>query len=101
MSFDLAFLPLLMTMAAVSFVTRAGGFWLMRFMPTSTPIEAALKATPIAVMVGIVAPAAGRGGSAELAALVVIFLSMKVFGNDLIAAVLGVATVALTRHLLA
>jgi len=99
-SFDPQFLPLLAAMVLVSFATRAGGFWLMKFVPASPAVEAALKATPIAVMVGIVAPAAARGSHGEIAALAVIFVAMKVIGNDIAAAILGVATVAIVRFVM-
>ena len=55
MTLDAAFIPLLLTMAAASFLCRASGFWLMRFAPVTPRVQAALNATPLAVMVGIVA----------------------------------------------
>ncbi|GAB5469099.1 MAG: hypothetical protein Kilf2KO_21290 [Rhodospirillales bacterium] len=99
MSFDTAFLPLLMTMVVVSFVTRAGGFWLMRYLPSNPAVDAAFKATPLAVMVGIVTPAAARGSWPEIVALAAIGLAMRFTENDLAAMLVGVATVALIRHL--
>lgn len=98
MSFDIAFLPLLVVMAVTSFVTRAGGFWLMRYVSTTPAIEAALKATPLAVMVGIVTPVAARGNFPELVALAAILVTVRITGNDLIGAIIGVATVALLRQ---
>ena len=61
-------------------------------------MQAALRAAPLAVMVGIVTPAAARGQPAELVALGVIALAMKLTRNDLVAALAGVATVALVRY---
>lgn len=97
MSVDPAFLPLLLVMALASFACRASGFWLMRFIPATPRLEAALKATPLAVMVGIVAPVAMRGQPSELVALGVVGLTMRLTGNDLVAALAGVATVAAWR----
>ena len=97
MSIDLALLPLLVAMAAASFACRAGGFWLMRFVPVTPRLQAALRATPLAVMVGIVAPAAARGRPAELAALVLVAAVARWTNNDLLAALVGVAAVAALR----
>jgi uncharacterized membrane protein len=99
MSITPEFLPLLAAMAAASFACRAGGFWLMRFVPVTPRLEAALKATPLAVMVGIVAPVAARGHLPELAALAAVFVAMRLTGNDLLAALAGVTVVALLRAL--
>ena len=99
MSIDPALLPLLVAMAAASFACRVGGFWLMRFVPATKRIEAALRATPLAVMVGIVAPAAARGNVAEVAALVLVAIVVRTTGNDLVAALAGVIAVATLRLL--
>lgn len=99
MSVDAALLPLLVAMAAASFACRAGGFWLMRFVPVTPRLQAALRATPLAVMVGIVAPAAARGNAAELAALVLVAAIVRRTNNDLLAAIAGVAVVAGLRAL--
>jgi uncharacterized membrane protein len=97
MSLDPGFLPLLAAMAAASFTCRAGGFWLMWFVPATPRLEAALKATPLAVMVALVAPVAARGEPASLAALAVVLVTMRLVGSDLVAALAGVAVVALLR----
>jgi uncharacterized membrane protein len=82
-----------------SLACRIGGFWLMRFVSITPKLEAALKATPLAVMVGIVAPAAAHGSYAEILALLVIAALMRFTRNDLISGVGGMATVALWRML--
>ena len=99
MSIDPALLPLLVAMAVASFACRAGGFWFMRFVPQTKRLEAALRATPLAVMVGIVAPAAARGNVAELAALALVAIVVRTTGNDLVAALAGVIAVAALRLL--
>jgi uncharacterized membrane protein len=76
-----------------------GGFWFMHFVPVTPRIEAALKATPLAVMIGIVAPVAARGNPAELAALAAIAVIMRWSSSDLVAAMGGVAVVAAARFL--
>lgn len=101
MSFRVELLPALLAFAMASFVCRAAGFWLMRFVTVTPRVKAALAAAPLAVMLGIVAPAAVRGELPEWLGLGVIALVMRATRNDLIAALAGVATVALGRALLA
>lgn len=91
------FLVALIAMALASFGCRIGGFVLMRFVRITPPLEAALRAIPLAVMIGIVAPVAAAGRPAELAALAVIVVVMKLTGKDVVAALAGVAVVAILR----
>jgi len=88
----------LAALALASYGCRAGGFWLMRFIAITPRLEVALRAAPLAVMIGVVTPAALHGGSAEIGGLVVAALAMRVFGNDLVATVAGVVAVALLRY---
>jgi uncharacterized membrane protein len=88
------FLLFVLIIGAASLACRFGGFWLMRFVPITPRLEAALRATPLAVMVGLVTPAALRGGIVEAAALVATGATMKLTGSDLFSAVVGVAVVA-------
>jgi uncharacterized membrane protein len=83
--------------AAASLFCRFGGFWLMRYVTITPRLEAALKATPLAVMAGIVTPAALQGSWPEWIALAATALVMKLGGNDLAAAVAGVVAVAVLR----
>jgi uncharacterized membrane protein len=92
-------LPLLLAVALAAFVCRAGGFWLMRFVSVTPRVDAALKAAPLGVMIGIVFPAALRGAIPEWLGLVVAALVMRFTRRDLVAALAGVATVAVTRAL--
>jgi uncharacterized membrane protein len=93
------FLPFLAGIAAASFLCRVGGFWFMHLIGVTPRLEAALKATPLAVMIGIVAPVAARGNPPELLALGVIALVMRWMPSDLAAAMAGVAVVAIARFL--
>lgn len=88
------FSVLLLVMAIASFACRAGGFWLMRFVTITPRLEAALKATPLAVMIGIVAPAAASGRPPELLGIAVTAILMRLTGNDLLAALAGVGALA-------
>jgi uncharacterized membrane protein len=97
---DQAFLPLLLAMALASYACRAAGFYLMGFVPGSPRIEAALRATPLAVMVGISVPALMSGRLPEIAGLAVIVVLARVMGSDAVPAFAGIAMVALLRAFL-
>jgi uncharacterized membrane protein len=84
-------------MALASFACRISGFLLMGYVTITPRVEAALKAIPISVMVGIVTPAATSGKLPELVGLLAVGLAMKLVRNDLAAAVAGAATVAVAR----
>ncbi|RYI11982.1 MAG: branched-chain amino acid ABC transporter [Acetobacteraceae bacterium] len=88
---------LLVVMAGAAFLCRMAGFTLMRFVPVSPRVEAALRATPLAVMAGITALAVQAGGVAEglaLASVVGLTLALR---SDVAAAMLGVVVVAVLR----
>ncbi len=89
----------LTVLTAASMSCRFGGFWLMRFVRIGPRLDAALKTTPIAVMVGIAAPAALHGSWPEWLALAAVIIAMKLIRNDLLAAVAGVALIAVLRAL--
>ena len=48
-------LIILAVMALAAGICRGGGFWLMRFVPITPRVHAALNAIPIAVLMGIMA----------------------------------------------
>jgi uncharacterized membrane protein len=93
-------LLLLLALGLASYACRIGGFWLMRFVAPTPRLEAALRAAPLAVMVGIVAPVAVRGGPADWLGLAVTAIVMRCTGNDLMATLAGVTAVAVSRALL-
>jgi len=94
------FLPALAAMAAASLFCRVGGYMLMRFIPVTPRVEAALKGTPLAVMIGIVVPVAMKGNIPELIALAAVALTMRFARDDMIAAMIGVFVVAIGRWFL-
>jgi uncharacterized membrane protein len=95
---DTLLLVAVMTLAAA--ICRGGGFWLMRFVPVTPRVHGALNAIPIAVMMGIMAPALMRGGVPEGAAVVATAGVAKIGGNDLLGILAGLATVALLRQVM-
>jgi uncharacterized membrane protein len=90
----------MLALASASFACRAGGFWLMRFVTVTPRLRATLAAAPLAVMLGIVTPAALRGGVAEWAGLAAALVVMRLARNDLLAMFSGVIAVALARAFL-
>lgn len=97
MSASPSFAELLVVMAVVAFICRAGGFFIMRFLPPSERLDAALRGTPLAVMSGIVALAMVHGTVVEIVALGITVLAMFAVRHELIAAFIGVGAVAAMR----
>jgi uncharacterized membrane protein len=93
------FAILLLVMAAAAFFCRVAGFTLMRLVPVSARVEAALRATPLAVMAGIAVLALQSGGLAEALALLAVVGLTVLIGSDVAAALLGVVIVAMLRWL--
>ena len=91
------FLPLLFAAALAAYGLRAGGFALMRFVPMTPRVEAALRATPIGVMAGILVVALLKGGPAEWIAAALVIIAARLTGQEITAGLLGIATVALLR----
>jgi len=92
-------LVVIAAMALAAALCRFSGFWLMRFVPITPRVQAGLAAIPIAVMAGIMAPAIMRGGLPESVGMVATIGAVKLGGNDLVAIVAGLTTVALLRQL--
>lgn len=92
-----SFPTLLAVMAAAAFLCRVAGFTLMRLVPVSPRVEAALRATPLAVMAGITALAVQAGGLAEALALGSVVGLTLILRSDVAAALSGVVVVAVLR----
>ncbi|MBP9181527.1 MAG: AzlD domain-containing protein [Fuscovulum sp.] len=90
---------MLAVMTAAALFCRFAGFLAMRFLPPSARLDAALKATPLAVMAGITAQALVAGGLVEALALSAAMVLSVTTRNDVGAAVAGVGVAALLRAL--
>ncbi|MCC7273487.1 MAG: AzlD domain-containing protein [Alphaproteobacteria bacterium] len=86
-------------MALATYATRAGGFWMMRWLPMSRGVEAWLRHIPGAVIVALLAPMIARGGVPEIVGTAVAAAVMRLARHDLVAIVAGIATVAALRRL--
>ena len=95
--------PALLTilgMALVTYITRAGGLWLMSFVTPSPRVEAWLRQIPGAVLVAIAAPTVLASSLSEtLASLVTVLVAWRT-KNVLVAMIVGVAAVWILRRLL-
>lgn len=90
---------MLAVMTAAALICRFAGFLAMRFLPPSARLDAALRATPLAVMAGITAQALAAGGWVEALALGTAMALSVVTRNDVAAAIAGVAMAAVLRAL--
>jgi uncharacterized membrane protein len=87
-------------MAFVTYVTRAGGFWLMGLVSPSPRVEAWLRQIPGAVLVAIIAPTVLASSLAEtLASLATLLVAIRT-KNVLIAMLVGVGAVLVLRIVL-
>ena len=84
---------------AVTYVWRAGGFWIMGFITPSPRLHRALAALPGSIVAAIVLPAIARTGVVAAIAIGVA-LGVRIWrGNDILALVSGVAVAAALRAL--
>jgi uncharacterized membrane protein len=97
MAVDFHFLLAILAMAVASYACRVAGYLLMGYVPVTGRVQAALKAIPLGVMIGIVLPSALSGKVPELVGLGVVFVAMKLTGKDVVAALAGAGAVALCR----
>lgn len=97
MDLDLRFLLAVLAMAAASYACRVSGYLLMGYVPITPRVQAALRAIPLGVMIGIVMPSVLAGRVPELVGLVVVFVVMKATHKDVVAALAGAGAVALCR----
>lgn len=86
-------------MAMVTYAIRAGGFWLMGYVPLTRRVRSILNALPGSVIAAIILPLAVRGGTAAAATVIVALVVMALRRNDLLAVVFGIAAAASVRAL--
>lgn len=84
-------------MALVTYATRAGGIFLVGFVPMSARTENFLRYLAGAVLVALVVPATVRGGPEGYVAVGVAILARLVLRQALPAIALGILAAALWR----
>jgi uncharacterized membrane protein len=90
-------LALILVMALAAVVCRFAGFAFMRFIPMTPRVKAALGAMPLAVMLALVLPPALRGGVPEAVGIAATIAAVVLRGNEVVAVVAGMGTVAMAR----
>jgi uncharacterized membrane protein len=97
MAVNTTFLLAILAMALASYSCRLTGYLLMGYVPVTGRVQAALKAIPLGVMIGIVMPSVVGGKLPEMVGLAVVFVAMRLTGKDVIVAIAGAATVGICR----
>jgi uncharacterized membrane protein len=90
-------LAAILTMGAVTYAMRTGGFWLMAHVPLTARLRRMLEALPGAVVVATVLPIAVREGVPAVLAIVAACAAMMVRRNDFFAVIAGMAVAAAAR----
>lgn len=88
-------------MALATYITRAGGLWIMGRVAISPRVERWLRHVPGALLVAIVAPGIVTGGLAAVGASVATALVAARTKQLLLAMIAGIAAFALFQALLA
>lgn len=87
-------------MAAVTYLTKAGGLWLLTRVEISDRAEAGLEVLPGAIVVAVLGPELAAGGPSEwLAGGVVAVVAWRT-GNIFLALIAGVGAVVAFRTVL-
>jgi uncharacterized membrane protein len=87
----------ILAMAAATYLTRAGGYWLMGHVNLTPRVRKMLEASPGAVIVATVLPLVARDGAAAAAAVVTGAVVMYLLRRDYLAVFAGMAVAAAVR----
>ncbi|MEI9421089.1 AzlD family protein [Mesorhizobium sp. Cs1299R1N1] len=96
---DMATLLTIVLMAGVTYLTRIGGYVVLRNRVLSTRATAVMEAAPGCVLISVIAPAFVSRNPADLAALA-ITLAAATRLSMLPTVLIGVASAGLLRHLI-
>jgi uncharacterized membrane protein len=97
MSLDPMVLLAILVMAAMNFLMRAAGFWVMAHVPLTRRKQRMLEALPGAIVAATVLPIVVRSGPAAGMAVAAAAGVMVVSGNGFLAVAVGVGAAALLR----
>lgn len=95
---DPAALLAILGMAVATYITRAGGFWLMSHVSITPRLERFLRHLAGGVLIAIVVAAAMKGDGPLWLALGVVFVVMLTTRKAMLAMAAGVAAAALLRY---
>lgn len=97
MTHDWAVGLVILLMAVGTYLTRAGGYWLMQLVPVTRRTERLLRVLAGSVFVAIVTGQAVKGDLAAWLAIVVSMGVMLLLRSPVAAIIAGVAVAALVR----
>jgi uncharacterized membrane protein len=89
--------PALLVMAAIAYLMRAGGFWLMGRVPLTPRLRRMLEALPGSIIAAIVLPLVARIGPVAALAVVAAALVMTWRRNELLAVASGILVAVAAR----
>ncbi|OIQ48968.1 Branched-chain amino acid transport protein (AzlD) [Pseudodesulfovibrio hydrargyri] len=87
-------------MAAVTYLTRISGPWLVRLVQGNQRVEACLSRLPGSILAALLAPLVFAVGTAEAVASGITLLVALRFRNMPLSLVAGVGSLVVLRHLL-
>lgn len=97
--FSPSVVAVILAMSFVTYLTKAGGLWLLGRVTVSPRLEAGLELLPGAVIISILGPTLVNGGPAEWGAALVVLGVMWRTENVLAALLAGVGAVLVFRSL--
>jgi uncharacterized membrane protein len=87
----------ILVMAAMNYLMRAAGFWVMAHVPLTRRTRGMLEALPGSIVAATVLPIVVRSGPAAGIAVAIAAAVMILRGNSFLAVAVGVATAVLLR----
>ncbi len=84
-------------MAAMTYLVRVGGFWMMGHVPITPRVHRMLEALPGSVVAAIILPVVAKNGLPALFAVAAVIAVMMIRRNDFIAIGAGLAVAAGAR----
>ena len=84
-------------MAAMTYLVRVGGFWMMGHVPITRRVHGMLEAVPGSVVGAIILPVVAKNGLPALFAVAAVIAVMMIRRNDFIAIGAGLAVAAGAR----
>jgi uncharacterized membrane protein len=97
MSLEPMALLAILVMAAMNYLMRAAGFWVMGHVPLTKRTQRMLEALPGSIVAATVLPIIARSGVAAGIAVAAAAGAMIWTGNSFLGVAVGVATAALVR----
>lgn len=87
----------IIVMAAMNYLMRAAGFWVMGHVPLTRRTQRMLQALPGSIVAATILPIVARNGHAASIAVAAAMGVMILRGNSFLAVAVGVAMAALLR----